>query len=311
MDLLGWATRRVAKSMKGVKIKGRGLEKIKKLETLRIKLYDKLLTQRLMSLYKKFPNIDMLPEYVKAMLDARVGISKLKKSLGRIRSILNVFASIRDDALYEVWSAKNKEEILRARKRYIARVSDVLEDVKKDVKLIEEGRKGLKIPVDPKKPTVVIAGFPNVGKSTLLKALTGSEPEIAPYPFTTKRILLGHYIHRYRMIQVVDTPGILDRPLEKMKKEEKEAVASIKHLADVVVFLVDPFQDQESQQHLLLSLKAMLHKPFIVAVGKADLLEDPQKIAKTWNAIPISPLTRYNIELLREKINKEMEGIKW
>ncbi len=311
MDVLGWAARRVAKSLRGVKLKGRGLERIKKLESMKIKLYDRMISRKLQGIYKNFPNVDSLPTYVRAMLDARVGISRLKRSLGKIRAILNVLASIRDSALYEIWRARSREEVIRARKRYVARVSDVLEDIREDMEVVERGRRGLKIPVDPEKPTVVIAGFPNAGKSTLLKALTGSEPEIAPYPFTTKRILLGHYTYKHRPIQVVDTPGILDRPVDKMKREEKEALASIKYLAHVVVFLLDPFQDRASQHHLLSSLKAMLPKPFIVALGKADLLEAPEEAARAWGALPISPLTGYNIETLREKINKEVEGIKW
>ena len=159
---------------------------------------------------------------------------------------------------------------------------------------------------------VVLAGFPNAGKSSLLKALTGSEPEVAPYPFTTKRLLLGHFSDGYRLIQVVDTPGILDRPVEKMKKEEKEAILSMKHFADLVVFLVDPFQDLQSQMHLLNYLKDMLQKTFLVVVGKADLLEDPEKTAKEVGAeLAVSPLTGYNVEELRKRIVKELEGIKW
>lgn len=41
--------------------------------------------------------------------------------------------------------------------------------------------------------SIVIAGFPNVGKSTLLTHITDAEPQVANYPFTTKGIQIGHF----------------------------------------------------------------------------------------------------------------------
>ncbi len=46
--------------------------------------------------------------------------------------------------------------------------------------------------IDFNATTIVIAGFPNVGKSTLLNQISGADPQIANYPFTTKGIQIGH-----------------------------------------------------------------------------------------------------------------------
>jgi len=40
--------------------------------------------------------------------------------------------------------------------------------------------------------TVVVAGYPNVGKSSFIRLVSTAEPEIAAYPFTTKGVIVGH-----------------------------------------------------------------------------------------------------------------------
>ncbi len=87
---------------------------------------------------------------------------------------------------------------------------------------------------------VIVTGMPQVGKSTLIKTLTRAEPEIANYPFTTKTIIVGHIdVDKLGKIVLVDTPGLLDRPLEEKNIIEKKAVIALKHLADKALFMVD------------------------------------------------------------------------
>ncbi|NPA86925.1 MAG: GTP-binding protein [Candidatus Diapherotrites archaeon] len=312
--IFGSVVRRVSKEMMGVRLPGRGVDKKKKLEHIRIKLYDKHFAERLKRIYQNFPNVDELPPYLQDLLEARIGKDKLKLSLGRIKGALRALEGIRDDILFKIRRARSEKEVYNLRRQYLARAYEVLTEIADDLRTVSYARSQLRRvpPINLKLPVVVLAGFPNAGKSSLLKALTGSNPKIAPYPFTTKRLLLGHFSDGYRYIQVVDTPGILDRPVEKMKPEEKEAVLSMKHLADLVIFIFDPHQDLEAQRHLLNYLKDMLQKSFLVVVGKADLLEDPEKLKKELGAVlAISPLTGEGIEELRKLIIKEMEGIKW
>ncbi len=312
--IFGPAVRRTSKYMRSVKLPGSGLEKLKRLESIRIKAYDRFLAERLKRVYRNFPSLEELPPYLKELLELKIGSDRLKLALGRIKSVLRALEGIRDDILFKIRKTRSRSELKSLRRQYLARVYEVLKDVEEDLRLVSRARKELRRipPLREDRPTVVLAGFPNAGKSSLLKALTGSEPEIAPYPFTTKRLLLGHFSDGYRLIQVVDTPGILDRPVERMKPEEKDAIVSIKYLADAVVFLIDPFQDVEGQTNLLNYLKGILQKPLIVVVGKADLLENPEEVAASLGAeTAISPVTGYNVERLKERLIKVLEGIKW
>ncbi len=93
--------------------------------------------------------------------------------------------------------------------------------------------------IDPTLPTVIVAGPPNAGKSTLVSRISSAKPEVASYPFTTKEIHVGHIDWNYSKIQVIDTPGILDRPQEVRNEIEKKAINALKNLDGVVVFLFD------------------------------------------------------------------------
>ena len=55
-----------------------------------------------------------------------------------------------------------------------------------------------------------IVGFPNAGKSTLLRAMTNARPEIADYPFTTLTPNLGVLKENLKNIVIADMPGIIE-----------------------------------------------------------------------------------------------------
>lgn len=68
--------------------------------------------------------------------------------------------------------------------------------------------------IDPNTRTLLLCGYPNVGKSSFMNTVTRADVEVEPYAFTTKSLYVGHMDYKYLRWQVIDTPGLLDRPLE-------------------------------------------------------------------------------------------------
>lgn len=103
--------------------------------------------------------------------------------------------------------------------------------------------------------TISLVGAPNVGKSSLVRALSSGKPEVNHYPFTTRGILIGHLdvlnnnknildnkyntfdIDKY--IQVIDTPGILNRPYKSRNNIEKLTFSVLDNTSSAIVFVMD------------------------------------------------------------------------
>ena len=159
-------------------------------------------------------------------------------------------------------------------KKFLGRVASLVKQISKDLDYLISIKEVLEsFPALEENPTIVVAGYPNVGKSTFVKTLTGSEIKIAAYPFTTQSIMIGHKKIRHQTYQIVDTPGLLDRSMEKRNRVELQAILAIEHLANVIFFLVDPTADAESQVQLLNDISDKFDTKIMVGINKMDIVD--------------------------------------
>ncbi|MBN1160031.1 MAG: 50S ribosome-binding GTPase, partial [Candidatus Diapherotrites archaeon] len=137
--------------------------------------------------------------------------------------------------------------------------------------------------------------------------ITNAKPEIAEYPFTTKKISIGHIGKGEDMIQVVDTPGLFERPLEKRNDIEKEAILALKYLADGIIFIFDISErcgySIEDQEKLYKDLKKELKVPFLLIVNKKDITE-PKKLGRIKGAIIIQASDEKDQEMVLAEVRK-------
>ncbi|MDE1767965.1 MAG: 50S ribosome-binding GTPase [Candidatus Micrarchaeota archaeon] len=85
--------------------------------------------------------------------------------------------------------------------------------------------------------TVVFVGFPNAGKSSLLKALTGVDSKVADYAFTTLDVIPGMLEYNGAKIQMLDLPGLIQGA--HIGKGGSMKIISVVRIADLILFVVD------------------------------------------------------------------------
>ena len=129
---------------------------------------------------------------------------------------------------------------------------------------------------------VGLVGFPNAGKSTLLSVITAAKPKIADYAFTTITPNLGIVEYRDgRSFCIADLPGIIEGAAEG-KGLGHRFLRHIERNA-VLLFLIPADTDDHKKEFDILVNELekynpeLLHKQFIIAISKSDMLDDELK----------------------------------
>lgn len=228
---------------------------------------------RLVSILQRFPDINTLPPFYQHMVEILYGTDRMKKALGAVG-----WAAwhVREKGFSIASKMRRAEDITAQRRRAVARISSIVHQIDPELRFLNDARNVLrKLPHVSDEFTVVVAGYPNVGKSSFIRAVSSAAPEVAGYPFTTKGVIIGHREMPQGRIQLVDTPGILDRPAEDRNPIERQALAALMDVADVCLFVLDPSEHCgypiEEQYRLLEEVRTLVQVPIIVVSNKADI----------------------------------------
>lgn len=267
-------------------------------ESARVRTAAQVLKDRLGRVQRWFPSFDEMHPFYRATLSIFVSLDEVKQSIGSIANGKKAIQAIERDQIKKIKMATETIQAIRARKQAFARFASFIGKLEQRVQFLQELRFKMRgFPnLDPNLPIVVVAGYPNVGKSTVVQKISSADPEIAQYPFTTKAVSVGHVNLLNVKTQIVDTPGILDRPAAERNPIEQQALVALHHLPDLVVFIFDPslscgyeLQAQENLYKEILDTFPTI--PIIIAINKVDLA------------------SRETIDQLKERLNENKEFV--
>lgn len=254
--------------------------RVRKQLTRMVQTSSDVMAQYLEDTERSWPSLDRMPLFDKAMVEACVGCDDYRHHLSMLGWGARQMRKIAKHNCMKIIRSARFEIMHDARKEAYGRLSSVIRRVKPSLVWLHESRLVLrKLPViDQITPTIVVCGAPNVGKSAFISSLSSGNMEINHYPFTTKQLHVGHFKHRRVPHQMVDTPGLLDRPMDDRNAIELQAIAAIQHVGSLCIFLMDISEkcgtSIEDQNNLLDEVKALLPEiDMIVVVSKADLME--------------------------------------
>ena len=200
-----------------------------------------IISDNLQNVTTTWPDFEEIDPFYAELADAVVdgGIDALRQHLSEVMWAGRKASDIRSE--YQSRLQGDSQTARKIRKQAFARLADITREVSDDLLALGEARDTLKHLPDIRadEPTIVIAGYPNVGKSTFVNSVTNARNEVASYPFTTKQIRVGHIERDHIRYQLIDTPGLLDRPAEERNDIESQAVSALTHLAGAILVLID------------------------------------------------------------------------
>jgi GTP-binding protein Era len=167
------------------------------------------------------------------------------------------------------------------------------------------------LPADHRSGYVALIGKPNVGKSTLMNALVGRKLSIVTHkPQTTRHRILGILSDDAYQVIFLDTPGII-KPRYKLQEAMMHSVHDAIGEADVLLFMADATQDAPDT----FSLTYISERPALLLINKMDLIPHDQALPLVQaytelrafdEVIPISAVTGFNLDALREEIVRRL-----
>ena len=164
-------------------------------------------------------------------------------------------------------------------------------------------------------PTVALAGYTNVGKSTLLNALTGSDVSVENHLFHTLDPTTRGFEHEGRRYLVTDTVGFIRRLPTQLVEGFASTLEETLN-ADIVLHVVDASADDDEQDGQREAVNDILHEigaadiPVEVVLNKIDRV-DPlgrRRLANRFPAAPqVSALTGDGLDELKVEIARRFE----
>jgi nucleolar GTP-binding protein len=268
------------------------LSRIVSVETTRVAEVGADMAQRLRDVIVSFPDFDKLSPFYLELVKCTIDFDTLKHSLGAVNWAVHRIEEFTKYHLGLMRRSETESGLKKVKREYYGRASSAVKQIKESLAFLEESRLKMRRFPDIKTsvPTIIIAGYPNVGKTTLLSLLTGSTPKIASYPFTTQRLMIGYTLIGEQKFQFIDTPGLLDRPLNKRNTIELQAILALKHLSGKILFVVDASEScgysVKDQISLLRQIEKSFGIPITVIISKADItpkssIEEAKKLLKT------------------------------
>ncbi|OEL30789.1 Nucleolar GTP-binding protein 1 [Dichanthelium oligosanthes] len=285
--------------------KGYAINRIRQFYMRKVRYSQQNFYEKLSTIIDEFPRLDDIHPFYGDLLHVLYNKDHYKLALGQINTARNIIAKISKDYLRLL---KYGDSLYRCKCLKVAalgRMCTVVKRISPSLAYLEQIRQHMaRLPsIDPNTRTVLICGYPNVGKSSFMNKVTRADVDVQPYAFTTKSLFVGHTDYKYLRYQVIDTPGILDRPFEDRNIIEMCSITALAHLRAAVLFFLDisgscgySIAQQAALFHSIKSL--FMNKPLVIVCNKTDLQpleglsEDDMKLVMEMKAEAMKTITQ-------------------
>ncbi|CAH2013349.1 unnamed protein product [Acanthoscelides obtectus] len=245
----------------------------------KVKFSQQSFHDRLTQILTEFPKLDDVHPFYADLMNVLYDKDHYKLALGQINTARHLIDNVAKDYVRLLKYGDSLYRCKQLKRAALGRMATIMKRQASNLTYLEQVRQHLaRLPsIDPYTRTIIICGFPNVGKSSFINKITRADVEVQPYAFTTKSLYVGHTDYKYLRWQVIDTPGILDHSLEERNVIEMQAVTALAHLRACILYFLDLSEQcghtLDEQVKLFESIKPLFaNKPLILVANKCDII---------------------------------------
>ncbi|KAG7672340.1 hypothetical protein Ndes2437B_g02294 [Nannochloris sp. 'desiccata'] len=257
---------------------GWAIQRIRQFYMRKVKFTQSNWHDRLAIILDEFPKVDDIHPFYADLMNVLYDKDHYKLALGQLHTARNLIDQIAQDYVRLLKYGDSLYRCKALKRAALGRMCTLMKRQAPSLAYLEQVRQHLsRLPsIDPNTRTLLVCGYPNVGKSSFMNKVTRADVEVQPYAFTTKSLYVGHTDYKYLRWQVIDTPGILDRPLEERNTIEMQSVTALAHLRAAVLYVVDVSEEcgysLKQQATLFHSIKPLFaNKPVLIVCNKTDV----------------------------------------
>ncbi|KAI1386187.1 nucleolar GTP-binding protein [Hypoxylon trugodes] len=290
------------------------ISRIRGFYTRKVKFTQETFSEKFAQILESFPRLQDIHPFHKDLLNTLYDADHFKIALGHLSTAKHLIETISRDYVRLLKYAQSLFQCKQLKRAALGRMATITKRLKDPLLYLDQVRQHLgRLPsIDPTTRTLLICGYPNVGKSSFLKSVTRADVDVQPYAFTTKSLFVGHFDYKYLRFQAIDTPGILDHPLEEMNTIEMQSITAIAHLRSAILYFMDLSEQcgysVAAQMQLFKSIKPLFsNKLVFIVINKIDILRPEELDAKTGGELQ-ALVSSGEVELLQLSCNTQ-EGV--
>jgi len=264
--------------------RGWKISRVRSFYMRKVKFTQENYTEKLVRIMEEFPRLDDIHPFYADLVNVLYSRDHYKLALGQISSARTTIDTLGKDYLRLLKMGDSLYRCKQLKRAAMGRMCTCMKKLQASLSYLEQVRQHLsRLPsIDPNTRTLMITGYPNVGKSSFINQVSRADVDVQPYAFTTKSLFVGHCDYKYSRWQVIDTPGILDHPLEDRNTIEMQAITALAHLQSTVLFFIDISESCgysiKQQVSLFHNIKPLFqNKPLLIVANKIDL--------RPWNEV--------------------------
>ncbi|KAG2413587.1 nucleolar GTP-binding protein [Aspergillus terreus] len=217
------------------------ISRIRGFYTRKVKYTQETFCEKFQAILDGFPRLQDIHPFHKDLMNTLYDADHFRIALGQVSTAKHLIETVSRDYVRLIKYAQSLFQCKQLKRAALGRMATICRRLKDPLVYLEQVRQHLgRLPsIDPNTRTLLICGYPNVGKSSFLRSITRADVDVQPYAFTTKSLFVGHFDYKYLRFQAIDTPGILDHPLEEMNTIEMQSITAIAHLRSAVMYFMD------------------------------------------------------------------------